>query len=199
MGTSADYSTEALLTDTAPEGERDLVGLLGALLFAAPGPVSPARLAEAAGVTPRQVEAALPDLQARLAPVGLVVQRHRSGWQVVTVPEAAGAVERLLEMENVVRLSPAALEVLAIVAYREPVTRPQIDAIRGVNSESALRTLVRYGLVEEAGRSEAPGRPILYQTTPLFLEQFGLKSIEDLPPLEDGAEAEEEAPAEALP
>ncbi len=198
MGTSADYSTEAPLTGTRPKGQRDLVSLLGALLFAAPGPVSPARLAEAAGVTPRQVEAALPDLEARLSPVGLALQRHRTGWQVVTAAEAADVVERLLEMESVVRLSPAALEVLAIVAYREPVTRPQIDAIRGVNSESALRTLVRYGLVEETGRSEAPGRPILYQTTSLFLEQFGLKSVEDLPPLEDAAGAEEGTLAEAL-
>jgi segregation and condensation protein B len=82
-------------------------------------------------------------------------------------------------------LSQAALEVLSIVGFLQPVTRPQVDQIRGVNSDSSLRTLLSQGLIEEMGRMETPGRPILYGTTPEFLQHFGLRSIDDLPPLED--------------
>ena len=96
-------------------------------------------------------------------------------------------VETLLNLEATTQLTRAALEVLAIIAYEQPVTRPHIDAIRGVNSESALRTLLRHGLIEEAGRTEGPGRPILYVTTPEFLQHFGLGRLAELPPLSTDA------------
>lgn len=114
-------------------------------------------------------------------------------------------IERLLGLEATAHLSQAALEVLAIVAYQQPVTRPHIDSVRGVNSESVLGTLLRHGLIDEAGRSDGPGRPILYVTTPEFLQHFGLASLADLPPLglaplgeagEESDEAEGEGGAE---
>jgi segregation and condensation protein B len=86
-------------------------------------------------------------------------------------------------LEATTRLSNAALETLSIVAYQQPITRPQIDSVRGVNSDSSLRSLLTHGLVEEAGRADGPGRPILYATTPEFLQQFGLSKIEELPAL----------------
>jgi len=92
-------------------------------------------------------------------------------------------VEHLLNLEVNLRLSQASLEALSIVAYAQPVTRPQIEAIRGVNSDSVLRTLMSAGLIEEVGRAESVGRPILYGTTFEFLQQFGLKEVDDLPPL----------------
>ncbi|KAA3660648.1 MAG: SMC-Scp complex subunit ScpB, partial [Chloroflexi bacterium] len=102
--------------------------------------------------------------------------------------EASSVIERFLGLEVTSRLSQAALEVLAIVAYLQPITRPQIDQIRGVNSDGALRTLLSKGLIEEVGRMETPGRPILYGSTPEFLQHFGLSIIEELPPLETDEE-----------
>jgi segregation and condensation protein B len=93
-------------------------------------------------------------------------------------------VERYLNLESSVHLTRAALETLAIIAYRQPVTRPVIDSLRGVNSETSLHTLLRYGLIEEIGRGEGPGRPILYSTTPDFLQHFGIGSLRELPPME---------------
>ncbi len=97
----------------------------------------------------------------QLAGRGLRVQRHGSGLQLTTAAGAAGDVERYLNLESSVHLTRAALETLAIIAYRQPVTRPMIDSLRGVNSETSLHTLLRYGLIEEIGRGEGPGRPLL--------------------------------------
>jgi segregation and condensation protein B len=102
---------------------------------------------------------------------------------MVTAPEATDHVRRFLGLELSGRLSPAALETLAIVAYRQPVTRAEIENIRGVNSDSVLRTLINRGLIEEQGRLEQVGRPIVYGTTFEFLQQFGLSSTDELPPL----------------
>ena len=112
------------------------------------------------------------------------MQRLGRRLQLVTVPQAAPQVEHFLGLEVNLRLSQAALETLAIVAYAQPVTRPQVEAIRGVNSDSVLRTLLAAGLIEEAGRADTVGRPILYQTTFEFLQQFGLSSLQALPALE---------------
>jgi segregation and condensation protein B len=163
---------------------------LEALLFAAPQPVTLAALAAAAGLTAAETEDALLTLETDLAQRGVRLQRHKQRVQVVSAPEAAPAIEKLLGLSVNLRMSQAALETLAIIAYAQPVTRPQIESIRGVNSDGVLRTLLAAGLVEEVGRAETVGRPILYGTTFEFLQQFGLEKPEDLPPLQKPATPE---------
>ncbi|OGO69278.1 MAG: SMC-Scp complex subunit ScpB [Chloroflexi bacterium RBG_19FT_COMBO_62_14] len=154
-----------------------------ALMFVSSLPVTPGQLANALEVPDRQIDEALASLESSLAPRGIRLLRHGRDLLLSTAPDAAADVERFLNLESTAHLSRAALEVLAIAAYQQSITRPQIDAVRGVNSDSVLRTLLRYGLLEEAGRSEGPGRPILYSTTPAFLQHFGLASLAALPPL----------------
>jgi segregation and condensation protein B len=162
-----------------------LVALTESLLYVAPEPVTIANLAAATGQSEQQVEAALAELATSYAVRGLRVQRHRGRVQLVTAPEAAPFIERFLGLDLTSRLSPAALETLAIIAYRQPVTRAQIDELRGVSSEGVLRTLLHRGLVEQGERLEQAGRPFQYQTTFDFLQYFGLESLEQLPPLEE--------------
>lgn len=150
----------------------------------ASGPVGIGQLAAGLGVSQRQAEKALDRLQFDLRTRGLRIQRSRRGVQLTTAPEAGPDLQRFLDVGVSTQLSQAALEVLAIVAYDQPVTRPSIDAIRGVNSDSSLRTLLRLGLVEEVGRSDGVGRPFLFATTPDFFHHFGLNSLKDLPPLD---------------
>ncbi len=167
--------------------------LFEALLFASPQPVTVEQLAETAGLSVENAAATLATLERRLDDRGLRLQRSSSRGsspgqkqeklQLVTATEAAPYVEDLLNLEVNLRLSQAALETLSIVAYAQPITRPQIEAIRGVNSDHVLRTLVSTGLVESIGRAETLGRPILYGTTFEFLQQFGLEKIDDLPPI----------------
>ena len=114
---------------------------------------------------------------------GLSLRQVAGGWRLSTHPEAAPVVERFVLSSRHARLTKAALETLSIVAYKQPVTRHQISAIRGVNSEGVLRALVDRGLVGEVGREEGPGRPVLYGTTPDFLERLGINSVSDLPSL----------------
>ncbi len=154
-----------------------------ALLFVADGPVALEQLAQVLEVRPAEVEEALDDLRAWLDQGGLSLQRQGNRLQVATAPDLAPFVERFLGLDLSSRLSPAALEVLAIVAYRQPVTRVDIEAIRGVNCDSVLRSLCSKGLVAEVGRLEQPGRPILYGTTFEFLQHFGLSDLQELPPL----------------
>jgi segregation and condensation protein B len=154
-----------------------------ALLFVAPGLVGASQLAAALDTTPKEIEKALAAVEESLANRGIRVQRYKGELRLVSAPEAAPLVERFLDLEATTRLSNAALETLSIVAYQQPITRPQIDSVRGVNSDSSLRSLLTHGLVEEAGRADGPGRPILYATTPEFLQQFGLSKIEELPAL----------------
>jgi segregation and condensation protein B len=179
---AADYSTPGQSADAALTPEARLE----ALLFVSGTPVTAQRLGEALGVGSAEVDEALPHLEAQLARRGLRLQRHRGGYSLTTAPQAAGDVARLLDLESSARLTRAALETLSIIAYHQPATRPLIDSIRGVNSEASVHTLVRYGLVEESGRGEGPGRPILYATTQDFLHHFGLRSLAALPPLETG-------------
>jgi len=153
------------------------------LLFVSSLSVTSAQLATALQTKADEVEGALASLEQSLAQRGIRLLRHKREILLSTAPEAAEDVERLLNLESTAHLSRAALEVLAIAGYQQSVTRPQIDAVRGVNSDSVLRTLLRYGLLEEAGRSDGPGRPILYSTTPAFLQHFGLASLDQLPPL----------------
>ncbi len=160
-----------------------LVALVESLLFVADGPVPIARLAEALEVSAREVEAAVAELAASHEQRGLSLQRFRDRVQLTTAPAAAASVERFLGLAATAPLSKAALETLAIVAYQQPVTRPQIDAVRGVNSDSVIKTLLSKGLIEEGGRAEGPGRPVLYSTTPEFMQHFGLSALGELPPL----------------
>jgi segregation and condensation protein B len=164
----------------------DLVVLLESLLFVADEPVTEGRLAQALEVQPGKVRAALATLQEVCAERGVRLQRAGGRVQLVSIPEAASYIERFLGLELHSRLSQAALEALAIVAYQQPVTRAQVEAVRGVNSDGVLRTLAGKGLIEEVGRLESVGRPILYGTTFDFLQFFGLQALEDLPTLELG-------------
>ncbi len=162
---------------------REKLRALEAVLFMAADPLTREEIAEILEVTPREADGLARQLEAEYADRGIQVARIAGGYQVATRPAYGRYVARLHKPERF-RLSRAALETLAIVAYRQPVTRPEIDSIRGVNSDSAVDTLVQYELICEAGRKEAPGRPVLYRTTEQFLGHFGLNSIEDLPQLD---------------
>lgn len=168
--------------------DLSLIAELEALLFVAPGSVTPAQLAMALDVPTPEIEKALDVLAAEYLDKserrGLRLQRHRGRVQLTTAAEISPQVERFLGLDASSRLSRAALESLAIIAYRQPATRPQVDAIRGVNSDAVLKSLLSKGLIMEAGRAEGLGRPILYTTTPEFLQYFGLNALEELPPLE---------------
>jgi len=155
---------------------------LEALLFAASGPVSVAQLAEVLEKSPSEVEIGLSTLESLYkARGGLRLQRFGERIQLTTAPELARVIEKYLGLEATARLSRAALETLAIIAYRQPVTRPGIDAVRGVNSDGVLRSLLSKGMIQEAGRADGPGRPILYVITQEFLQHFGLSSLSELP------------------
>jgi len=170
---------------------------LEAMLFVAAEPVTTAQLATALDVSNSVVERGLNELDASLASRGLRLQRHAGRVQLTTAPVLAELIERFLGLEATSHLSRAALETLAIIAYQQPVTRPQIDSIRGVNSDSMMKSLLSKGLILESGRADGPGRPILYSTTPEFLQHFGLNSILEMPPLA-APEAEEDTHDEML-
>jgi segregation and condensation protein B len=174
------------------ETELSLSVKLEALLFVAAEPVTPTQLATALDVSPSVIERGLNELGASLATRGLRLQRHAGRVQLTTAPQLAELIERFLGLEATTHLSRAALETLAIIAYQQPVTRPQIDSIRGVNSDSMMKSLLNKGLILESGRADGPGRPILYSTTPEFLQHFGLNSILEMPPLAPLAKPEEE-------
>ena len=171
------------LNKPIPENDLCLSANIEALLFSAPGPVSLSQIASALGVTTHRVENALQELGEIYQERGLRLQRHGGRVQMTTAPKTAPLVEHFLGLEATSRLSQAALETLAIVAYQQPVTRPQIESVRGVNSDGVMKTLLSKGLIQEIGRATGPGRPILYSSTPEFLGYFGLGSLEDLPPL----------------
>ncbi|HEU4325843.1 MAG TPA: SMC-Scp complex subunit ScpB [Roseiflexaceae bacterium] len=160
-----------------------LAQLVESLLFVAGEPVTVAQLARALEAVPDAVEAALEQL-AQEQGRGIRLQRLGDRVQLVSAPEAAAAVERFLGVQASARLSAAALEVLAIIAYRQPITRAQVDAVRGVDSGGVIRALLARDLIAETGRLETVGRPILYATTELFLRQFGLSALSELPPLD---------------
>jgi segregation and condensation protein B len=164
--------------------ELPLVARVEGLLFVASEAVAPSQLAEALDVNVSSVEVALKDLERDLRQRGLRLQRHSGRVQLTTAPELASAIELFLGLESTSRLTRAALETLAIIAYQQPITHPQIDSIRGVNSDSMLKSLLNKGLIYEAGRTDGPGRPILYVTAPTFLQHLGLNSIAELPSLE---------------
>jgi len=179
--------------------ELSIAALVESILFVSSGPVPLSRLAKSLEVTPSVINNALTELEDDYRSRGLRLQWSGNEVQLTTAPSASAVIERFLGLELTTRLSQAALEVLAIIAYMQPITRPQVDQIRGVNSDGALRTLLSKGLIEELGRQETPGRPILYGTSPEFLQHFGLTMIEELPelqPIEDDVVEEELIAAE---
>lgn len=168
--------------DFAPPTGDDLQALLEALLFVAREPPTIADLARVAGVPAAEVEAAIEEMAAA-DHRGWVVLRHRDTVQLASAPRFAEPIRRFLGLERESRLSGAALETVAIVAYRQPVTRAEIEAVRGVDCAGVLATLHSRGLIEPTGRLDTVGHPIQYGTTPEFLRHFGLLSLDDLPPL----------------
>jgi segregation and condensation protein B len=163
----------------------EVLRALEAILFLADEPLTSTILAQAVEVGRRDVEATLAEMAGDYAArrSGIVLVEVAGGWRLMTHPEAAPFVEQFVLSSRHVRLTKASLETLAIVAYKQPVTRHQIASIRGVDSDGVVRALVERGLVAEVGRDEGPGRPILYGTTSLFLERLGLPSLADLPPI----------------
>ena len=163
----------------------EMEAFLEALLFVAERPLTTSEIAELAGVPALHAERALASLDELLREDSrrLRVQRHGDEWQLVTAPELGARLATYAAREEA-RLSPAALEALAVVAYRHPCTRADVERVRGVDSDYVLRSLIHRRLVGEVGRRDTPGRPILYGTTFAFLERFGLTSIDDLPSLE---------------
>jgi segregation and condensation protein B len=181
------------------ERPPDLDAFFEALLFIAERPLSTAELAELGGVPRLEAEGTLSALGERLAEDGrgLRVQQHDDAWQLVTAPEVGARLAAYAAREEA-RLSPAALEALAVVAYRQPVTRGDVERVRGVDSDYVIRSLLHRRLITEVGRRDTPGRPVLFATTFTFLERFGLTSLDDLPPLSSEA-AQLSALAEAEP
>lgn len=172
------------------EGSLEIKSLVESLLFVADEPVAVERLASAIGVDHKAIEDALRELSEEYEQRGLRLQRKRGWVQMITAPEASPHIERFLGLELTSRLSAPALETLAIVAYQQPVTRAGVEAVRGVNCDSVLRTLVSKGLVEAVGRLSQAGRPIVYGTTFEFLQYFGLQDLAELPPLDEGERSE---------
>ncbi len=170
--------------DIEQEQELELSALVEAILFVSPEPISAEQIAKLLETTTRQIKKAFEEIDAAYQGRGLRLQYHNNKVQITTAPEAAPVLEKMLELETTSILSQAALETLSIIAYQQPITRPQIDSIRGVNSDGVLRTLLNKGLIDDVGRTDGPGRPILYSTTPEFLKYFGLTSYDDLPPLD---------------
>lgn len=163
----------------------DNTAILEAILFVAESPVPVEELAEVLEMSVGDVRAALDELDGRLEMRGLELRNVGGGWRLYTRQEAFPYLDRFASSASATRLSQAALETLAIVAYRQPVSRSQVSEVRGVDAESALRTLERRGLIEETGRLSLPGNPAVYGTSDLFLEKMGLQSLADLPPLAD--------------
>lgn len=154
-----------------------------ALLFVSSGMVSKYQLGKTLELSDGAVENCLTELEThyKSAGHGLRLMRIKNRVQLITDPTISKTIEAFLELETTKTLSQAALETLAIIAYKQPVTRPEVDVIRGVNSDGVMRTLLSKGLIEELGRAETPGRPIYYGTSPEFLQYFGLETLESLP------------------
>jgi segregation and condensation protein B len=187
----------AMTNDDAIPGETRA---LEALLFVSDEPLPTSVIAQALEIDRSVAERLCERLAAALEErgAGIVLRNVAGGWRLFTHPDTAPEVERFVISSRQARLTRAALETLAIVAYKQPVTRHQISSIRGVNSDGVLRALQDKGLVEEAGREETPGRPALFATSPAFLERLGLPSLAALPSLVPllGADDGEEAPKE---
>lgn len=173
---------------------------LEAVLFLAERPLDVVTLSAALECAPMEVEPLLEELGQRLVErqSGLVLRNVAGGWRMYTAAETREYVERHVLAGKSGRLSQAALETLAVIAYKQPISRTEVGEVRGVNADGAVRSLVARGLIEEVGRDDGPGQAVLYGTTSEFLEKIGLESIDDLPPLTDFL-VENPAPDEPTP
>lgn len=169
------------------------IAALEAVLFVTEHPVPTGELAEVLELPTTRVEELLAELDEELnsRQAGLVLKSRAGGWRLYSHPETYPYLERFSKSATARKLSSAAMETLAVVAYRQPVSRGQISEIRGVDSDSAVRTLERLGLIEEKERLNMPGNPAVYKTTELFLEKMGLHALDELPPLADHVPAAE--------
>jgi segregation and condensation protein B len=167
--------------------DPELYRAIEAMLLVAIEPVAPGLLAELLEEPVERVETACAalDAQYRRDKRGFVLAHVAGGYRYQTAPDLASYVERFANRDVSHRLSTAALETLAIVAYRQPVSRSQISALRGVNVDGVVRLLEQRGYIDAVGRAPGPGQPVLYGTTDLFLERLGLASLDDLPPIEE--------------
>lgn len=165
------------------KNDQPIFAKIEAILFVSSGLISVYQISKALEVSESEVEEGLMRLEEiyKQEGHGLRLMRIKTRVQLTTAPEMSEIVENFLGLESSSTLSQAALETLAIIAYKQPVTRPEVDVIRGVNSDGVLRTLLSKGLIEELGRAESPGRPILYGTSPEFLQYFGLETLDALP------------------
>jgi|YelNatPaOPRAMG01_1025707.scaffolds.fasta_scaffold29462_4 segregation and condensation protein B len=162
------------------------------MLFVSPEPLPAAQMAAALETEESAIEKAVEELIEDLSDRGLQIVRVAGGYQMCTKPEFSSVCQRIMIRQNQ-KLSRAALETLAVIAYRQPVTQPEIEAIRGVNVSGVIKTLMDKGLIHEVGRKQTPGRPILYGTTPQFLEYMGLEDLSQLPDIDTLATNETEA------
>jgi segregation and condensation protein B len=164
--------------------------IIEALLFLSEEPVSADRIAAVISVSAEEADHFVRELQKDLSTArrGLQIYNVAGGYQMGTLPELAPFLEKAFSEDVSSNLSTAALEALAIIAYKQPVTRIEIESVRGVRSEHVLENLLKRKLIRVIGRKEGPGRPLLYSTTPDFLKYFGLMDLQELPPLDDAME-----------
>ena len=174
-----------MVSSSLPENSLKTKAYIEAILFIAPGNVNPGQIAEVLNISKADVERAIEMLEKEYSEPesgrGLRIQRHRGRVQLTTAAQIAPVIERFIGLESRARLSHASLETMAIILYKQPITKPQIEAIRGVNCDGVVKSLLRKGLVQEIGRANTPGRPFLYSSTPELLQHLGLNSVEDLP------------------
>ena len=190
--TDAEAEAEAEIEQARELSRAHLCGLLEALVFASDKPMKAIELARLASAPVKQVRALLPELREAYAGRGIVLDEVAGGWLFRTSVQFAPFV-RELSAQRPVRLTRAQVETLAIIAYRQPITRPEIDDVRGVDSGATLKLLLERDLVRILGKKDEPGRPLLYGTTTQFLEFFGMKSLKDLPTLHEFTELNEES------
>jgi segregation and condensation protein B len=173
----------------------NLKPVLECMLFVSPQPLMVAHVAKSLEIDEGLVDQAIHELRLDYGGRGLQILRIAGGYQMCTRPEFADHISKLLKPERM-KLSRAALETVAIIAYRQPITQPEIEAIRGVNSDGVVRTLMERNLIKQVGRRETAGRPMLYATTDEFLNHFGLNDLSQLPGLEDVVLPEQPAETE---
>ena len=174
------------------ENHFDASAKIEAILFVSSSPVTPSQIGESLNLPVKEVEIALEELKAVYQNRGISLQSFGGRYQLTTSAAFSSEIEKFLGLEMNTRLSRAAVETMAIIAYRQPITRPTIENIRGVSSDGVIRSLLSRGLIQEVGRADGPGRPILFSTTVDFLQHFGLNSLDQLPPYEIESQADDQ-------